>query len=415
MTRERVAVVGSGVAGLTAAWILRSHYHTTLFEADSRPGGHAHTQYVETPGGERAFDTAFMVFNEPNYPTLVRLFGELGVRTQPSEMSLSVRCDECGLDFLAGSGLRALPDRADGVDPEVWRRTREEVRRFNGEAAGVLASDDEHTSFGEFLSTKGFSAFFIAHIAIPIVASVWSCSSRTALDYPARYLFTFLRQHGLLRGGEGVRWRTVVGGSRHYVDRVVREVDDCRLGTPVRAVTRSPREAVILDADGVESRFDRLVIATHPDQALAILRPPSGAEQDVLGAIPYQQNEAVLHTDTTVLPCRPGAWNYRSLSCEPRSDGVVMTYYLNRLQRTAGPADYLVTLNATDRIRTESVLSKTDYSHPLYTETSVRARQALSALSNQYVAFAGAYHGWGFHEDGCLSGMRAAEALGASW
>ncbi|GAB2707132.1 NAD(P)/FAD-dependent oxidoreductase [Nocardia thraciensis] len=415
MGRERVAVVGSGVAGLTAAWLLRERYRVTVFEAASRPGGHAHTQYVDTASGPVALDTAFMVFNDVNYPCLVRLFGELGMRTQPSEMSLSVRCDGCGLSFLAGSGLRCLPEHADGVDPLLWSQIREEVPLFNTAAARLLASDDDHTTLGEFLEVSGLSPYFVAHIAIPVVASVWSCSSGSALQYPARYLLTFLKHHGLLRIGGGVRWRTVVGGSRRYVDRIAQEVDDFRLATPVRAISRTPVGVVIVDDRGEESRFDRAVIATHPDQALSILAPPTGPEQDILGAITYQPNDAVLHTDSTLLPRRAGAWNYWTPSCDPSSAGVVMTYHLNRLQRIAGAVDYLVTLNATERVGADSVLSRAAYEHPLYTRASVQARRDLSSLTDDRVAFAGAYHGWGFHEDGCLSGVRAAEAMGAGW
>jgi uncharacterized protein len=411
MVESRVSVVGSGVAGLTAAYVLSRRHHVTLYEVDTRPGGHANTHQV----GTLALDSGFMVFNEMNYLNLTRLFAELGVRSQPADMSFAVACDGCGLRYLAGSGLRGLPTSVTGATRELWSRTRVEVDRFNTEADTWLASGDDELGLGAFLTKSGFSEYFTAHVAAPLVAAVWSCGPGVALDYPARYLFRFLANHGLLRSTIATRWRTVVGGCQEYVRRVVERLPVVRTGTPVRAVVRTADGVEIHDDRGGGERFAAAVLAVHPDQALRLLGDATGAERAVLGAIPYAVNDTVLHTDSSLLPSAPGAWNYRTDSCDPSAAGAVMSYSLNRIQRVPGPVDYVVTLNATHRIRQDAMLARLAYAHPVYTVDSVAARQRLPALSGGRIAFAGAYHGWGFHEDGCRSGVLAAAALGVRW
>jgi predicted NAD/FAD-binding protein len=413
MTGRRIAVVGGGVSGITAGYVLSRTDHVTLFEADDRLGGHADTH----PTG---VDTGFIVYNERTYPLLTRLFAELGVATQPSQMSMSVRCAGCGLQY---AGQRGLPGLAAGLPRGRGRYVRmlAEVPRFHRAARRALGDHDGQV-LADFLRTGGFSRYFTAHFALPLVAAVWSCPTGTALRYPARYLFAFLANHGMLSVSGSPPWRTVTGGSRRYVERAAKRLDEIRLSTPVRAVRRYPAHAEVRDADGQAHRFDAVVIATHPDQALRLLDPPTDAERDVLGAFTYTQNAALLHTDATVLPRRPAvraSWNYELSTCEPDGAAPRISYHMNRLQNLAGREDYIVTLGGpvAPRVPVDPglVIDRMEYAHPAYTPASVAAQRRLPGLNTHVTAFAGAYHGWGFHEDGCRSGAAAAGALGGTW
>ena len=416
---RRLAVVGSGVAGLTAAYLLSRGDTVTLFEADDRLGGHADTHLVHSPsGGELAVDTGFIVHNERTYPLLIRLFTELGVRTQDSEMSMSVRCRGCGLQYAGQrgpGGLIAGLSRGRGR----YLRMLAEVRRFHSGARRLLAdggTDDQ--TVGHFLDAGGFSGYFIAHFAAPFVAAVWSCPPEVALSYPARYLFTFLDQHGLLSVTGSPPWRTVCGGSASYVRRIAERVADVRTGTAVRSVSRFPGGAEIRDQHDESHTFDGVVIATHPDQALRLLADPTPAEKEVLGAFRYTSNPTILHTDGSVLPGSRrvrASWNYELGSCSAVAGQVQVHYSMNRLQRLAAAEDYVVTLNPGSRVAQQHVLARMDYAHPVYTPESVAAQRRLPELSDGVTAYAGAYHGWGFHEDGCRSGVAAAAALGSRW
>ena len=414
MTGRRIAVIGGGISGLTAAYILSQDHHVTLFEADARLGGHADTHLVVPPAGPPVgVDTGFIVYNERTYPLLTRLFAELEVATQPSDMSMSVRCAGCGLQY---AGRRGLPGLAAGLRRGRGRYLRmlSEVPRFHRAARRLLATADEDRPLRDFLRTNGFSWYFTAHFAIPLVAAVWSCPPGTALRYPARYLFAFLANHGMLSVSGSPPWRTVTGGSRGYVERIAKRLPDIRLATPVRAVRRHTDGAEVRDAAGETQAFDAVVIATHPDQALRLLDPPTRAEREVLGAFTYTPNPALLHTDATLLPARPGvraSWNYELGGCEPARPRI--SYHLNRLQDLPAGQDYLVTLGGP--VDPRHVIDRMDYSHPAYTPASVAAQRRLPGLNTPVVAFAGAYHGWGFHEDGCRSGAASARALGGTW
>jgi len=407
MTGRRIAVVGGGVSGITAGYVLSRTDRVTLFEADDRLGGHADTH----PTG---VDTGFIVYNERTYPLLTRLFAELGVATQPSAMSMSVRCAGCGLQY---AGKRGLPGLAAGLPRGRGRYVRmlAEVPRFHRAARRALGDHDGQV-LADFLRTGGFSRYFTAHFALPLVAAVWSCPTGTALRYPARYLFAFLANHGMLSVSGSPPWRTVTGGSRRYVERAAKRLDEVRLSTPVRAVRRHPDHAEVHDADGQAHRFDAVVIATHPDQALRLLDPPTDAERDVLGAFTYTRNPALLHTDATVLPRRPAvraSWNYELSGCEPDRAAPRISYHMNRLQNLAGREDYIVTLGGP--VEESLVIDRMEYAHPAYTPASVAAQRRLPGLNTHVTAFAGAYHGWGFHEDGCRSGAAAARSLGGTW
>ena len=413
MTGRNIAVIGGGISGLTAGYVLSRTDRVTLFEADPRLGGHADTHLV----GPVPVDTGFIVYNERTYPLLTRLFAELGVATQPSEMSMSVRCAGCGLHYAGKRGLTGLTA---GLHRGGGRFVRmlAEVPRFHRAARHLLAAGGPgDLTFGEFLRGGGYSGYFQAHFALPLVGAVWSCPVGTALEYPAAYLFAFLANHGMLSLSGAPSWRTVTGGSRRYVEQAAGRLAEARLGAPVRAVVRHLDGAEVRDASGQVLDFDAVVIATHPDQALRLLDRPTRAERDVLGAFRYTSNPSLLHTDTRLLPGRPGvraSWNYELGHCRARTPQRV-SYHMNRLQHLPPGQDYIVTLNGADAVDPERVIGRMDYAHPAYTPASLAAQRRLPELNTPVTAFAGAYHGWGFHEDGCRSGAQAAQALGVAW
>jgi uncharacterized protein len=419
--RPSVAVIGAGVSGLTAAYLLSRTHDVTLFEAEERLGGHAHTHNVTGSDGRRhAVDSGFIVHNDVTYPWLRKLFGELGVQVRPAEMSMSVRCEGCGLEYAGGRGLRgvfAQPRRL--IDPRfllmLWQ-----VRRFHRRALAFLRKTDEQnlTTYGEFLEREGFSGYFIAHYAVPVVSCVWSAGREMALVYPARYLFRFLDHHGLLRAGGSPQWYSVAGGSRVYVERLAGLLKDVRAAHAVTDITRRQGGVQVRDVTGQVTRVDRAVIATHADQALGLLTDPSGAEVTTLKQFGYSSNVTVLHTDSSVLPEARNArasWNYRMTSCGRPGQPAVVSYWMNRLQGHRSPQDFLVTLNDRERLDPESIVATMEYQHPIYTPEAVRAQSRLSSLATGRTVYAGAYHGWGFHEDGCRSGMEAARHFGVTW
>ncbi|MFF2347339.1 NAD(P)/FAD-dependent oxidoreductase [Pseudarthrobacter sp. NPDC058119] len=429
--RRRIAVIGSGVAGLTAAYVLNRQDDVTLFEADSRLGGHAHTHDMpQADGSVIGVDTGFIVHNERTYPTLLRLFAELGVETQDSEMSMSIRCDGCGLEYAgARDGARGIIAKPSSLLRGRYLLMLLEVTRFYRKARELLrtappsAVSDEvdvpELTLGEFLAREKFSSYFIAHFMTPVVSAVWSCDPATALSYPARYLFTFLGHHGMLGIKGSPQWRTVTGGSARYVEKLAATLPDVRLNTPVTAIRRVSDGVELATASGLED-FDAVVIATHPAQALGFLADATPEEKEALGGMPYSVNHTVFHRDPAVLPAADNAkasWNYRLPACEARPDKVLVSYDLTRLQKLE-PVDgrpYLVSLGESELIRDSAVLERMVYEHPQYTPESLKAQQAIAALGDSRIAYAGAYLGWGFHEDGALSGVRAAEKLGRTW
>ncbi|MFF5829982.1 NAD(P)/FAD-dependent oxidoreductase [Streptomyces bacillaris] len=420
--RRRTAVVGSGVAGLTAANVLHKAHDVTLYEADDRVGGHAHTHELAASDGRvHRVDSGFIVHNRRTYPHLLRLFGELGVATQESEMSMSVRCEGCGLEYAGARGIAGLLAQPRSALRGPYLRMLAEVPRFHRAARALLELPEgpaTEMTLGEFTRRGRFSPYFHAHFLTPMVSAVWSCDPVTALRYPARYLFRFLAHHGMLTVGGSPVWRTVTGGSRAYVERVVKQLTAVHTATPVRAVTRHADGVELTTEDGTTTPYDSVVIATHPDKALRLLADPTDAERATLGAFTYSRNPTLLHTDTTLLPRSRGArasWNYLMPSCAADADHVTVSYDMNRLQRLDAPERFVVTLNGSDRVDPASVRARMVYEHPVYTPESVAAQARLPALSGPVTAYAGAYHGWGFHEDGCRSGAEAAAALGVTW
>ncbi len=419
MTRRRIAVVGSGVAGITAAYVLQHAADVTLFEAADRLGGHADTHEVLGADGRlRNIDTGFIVHNLRTYPMLRRLFGELGVATQESDMSMSISCAGCGLEYAGGRGFAGLlASRRSVTNPRYLRMLREVVR-FHDRAMALLASDDHRQTVREFIAAGRFSPYFTAHFMTPVIAAVWSTAPTRAGDYPARYLFEFLRNHGALSVTGSPVWYTVVGGSGRYVERAVKGLTAVRTSAPVRSITRCGSGVEIHADDDTAESFDGVVVATHPHQALRLLTTPTRRERQLLGAIDYTVNPTLLHTDTSVLPRAERAaasWNYAIPSCDAIPTAVQVSYNMNRLQRLDSTETYVVTLNGAAQVDPDKVIERIEYEHPVYTTKSVAARNQLPELNDGVVAFAGAYHGWGFHEDGCRAGVDAATSLGVRW
>ncbi len=411
---RHVAVIGGGVAGLTAAYVLQRSCDVTLFEADDRAGGHAHTHEV---GGLRV-DSGFIVHNPRTYPLLSRLFAELGVATQDCQMSMSVRCAGCGLEYAGGRGPLGLLGRPHSALRASYLRMLTELPRFYRAARQVLADSGDDVTLSRFLADGGYSRYFIDHFTTPLVATVWSCAPAEAGRYPARYLFAFLANHGMLAVRGSPQWRTVTGGSRAYVERVEKELTAVRTTTPVTSLRRTEAGVEIRDDADTTYCFGAAVVATHADQALRLLAAPTAAERRVLGAFTYSRNETMLHTDSSALPRSPSvraSWNYLQQSCNEAGGQVRVSYDMTRLQQLPGPTRYVVTLNGGESVAAGRVLARMVYEHPIFTPQALAAQRRLPELNDVRIAYAGAYHGWGFHEDGCRAGAAAARALGGTW
>lgn len=419
MSQRRVAVIGTGVAGLVAAHVLRRSCTVTVYEADDRPGGHAHTHDVRLRDGTGVgVDSGFIVHNDRTYPTLQRLFRELDIPTQKSDMSMSV-CGVPGWEYAGGKGVSGLLADPHTVANGRYRRMLRQVPAFHRAAVSFLegSEPDDLLTVGDWLTAHGFTADLREHFVRPIISAVWSCDPPAALEYPARSLFTFLRHHGMLSVKGSPTWRTVTGGSRTYVDRVLAPIADLRLGTAVVRLERTATGVRVHDSTGASLHVDAAVVATHPHQALAMQPDADVVTKELLSALEYSRNDAVLHTDQSLLPEHRRArasWNYR---VGHHGQGVLITYDLTRLQRLPSPQGQrvLVTLNGGEHVRPGRVLERMTYEHPLYTSAALKARRRLPGLSDSTLAYAGAYHGWGFHEDGALSGLRAAQRLGGRW
>lgn len=421
--KPSVAVVGGGVAGLTAAHLLATSHEVTLFEADDRLGGHAHTHTLAAPGGgETAVDSGFIVHNERTYPQLLRLFAELDVKTQPTEMSMSITCDSCGVSYAGGRGIGGVLAQPRRVADPRFMRMLIEVPRFHRRARALLASDQPTATWGEFLASGGYSDYFIGHFAIPLVSCVWSSDSVDARAYPAAHLCRFLDHHGMLSVKGSPVWRTVVGGSRVYVDGIRRRLHArgatvlCSAG--VTEVSRTPDGVRVRHGETVE-RYDRVVLAVHADQALRILSDADDQERGDLAAIAYSRNTTVLHSDQSILPTdrrARAAWNLRVDCAAQTGDAPVrVDYWMNRLMGIADGRDYVVSLNPDRAIASDARIAEMNYSHPIFTVEAVAAAARLRDSGGASLAYAGAHLGWGFHEDGCRSGVAAAQKFGAGW
>jgi uncharacterized protein len=408
----RIAIVGAGVSGLVCAHMLQRDHELVVFEAGERAGGHANTVRVETDTGVYAVDTGFVVFNDRNYPKFERLLGELGVATQPSQMSFGV---SDGRDFeYNGASLRGLfACHRHALSPSFYRMIAD-LFRFNRDAGLLLAGGNE-LSLREWLAERRYAHIFVERLIVPQASAVWSADPAQMWSFPARFLVEFFDNHGVLGFRDRPRWRTIAGGSRNYVEALTRSWRDrLRLSTPVTEVRRHPTHVTASSRGHEPERFDAVVIATHSDQALALLGDPSERERELLGAIPYQSNEAVLHTDRSLLPRRRRAWASWNYHLDAGAPGrCAVTYHMNRLQSLRADREFCVTLNRTAAIDPERIIQTIQYAHPVYTPAGVAAQAGHDEISGRNrTHYCGAYWGWGFHEDGVASAHRVVRELG---
>lgn len=408
----RIAIIGGGVAGLTAAQHLYRDHDITLYEAADYAGGHSHTVDVVVGGRHLAVDTGFIVYNERNYPCFTALLAQLGIATQPSDMSFSLSCAVTGLEYN-GSSLNTLFCQRSNLFRPSFHRMIRDILRLN-RCAGALVQAPEGVTLGEFLAAENFNGPVVDDYLLPMAGAIWSADPATILDFPACHFGRFFQNHGLFDLANRPQWRTVRGGSREYVRALTAPFRDrIRLGTPVEWVRRLPDQVMVKPRGEQPRGFDRLVVACHADQALRLLRDSSASERDILGAIPFQDNEAVLHTDQRLLPRHPRArasWNYNRFAS--RCGRVTVTYNLTALQRLPTAPPLLLTLNATDLIEPQRIMQRMVYAHPVYNRRSMAAqarRDEISGINRTY--YCGAYWGYGFHEDGVRSGLAVANAI----
>jgi predicted NAD/FAD-binding protein len=422
----RIAIVGAGVSGLVAAHLLHREHELVIYEAGSYAGGHTNTIRVDTAHETHLLDTGFIVMNDRNYPNFTRLLAQLGVATQDTNMSFSVKGED--EDFEYAGTPRGLFCQPSNLLSPRFQRMIADLLRFNRELRRLLARDETGVgvqdraphgeSLQDFLVRRRFSEVFIRRLIVPQVSAVWSADPRQISSFPVRFLAEFFANHGMLGFRDRPRWSTVVGGSARYVEALTRPLHErIRLDSPVHSITRAENHVEIVAAGQQAERYDQVVIAAHSDQALAMLHDASEREHEVLGAIPYQRNEAVLHTDSTLLPRRRlarAAWNFHLLR-DPKPLSTV-TYYMNHLQRLRADRDFCVTLNRSEAIDPAKIIRTIDYSHPVFTPAGVAAQSQHGALGGfaTRTHFCGAYWGWGFHEDGVLSALRACEPFGVS-
>ncbi|MBU6264159.1 MAG: FAD-dependent oxidoreductase [Actinomycetales bacterium] len=402
----KVAIVGSGVSGLTAAYLLRDLHKVTLFEADQRFGGHAHTHTVE---GQR-IDSGFIVHNERTYPNLLRIFKELNIKTQETEMTMSIDCDGCGLQYVGGRGAKGILAKPIKLLDPRFVKLLIDVPRFYKQARKLLQSDlDSKVTWGEFLEANNFNEYFRKHYAIPVVSCVWSSGDGDSLKYPARHLFEFLNHHGMLELGNSPIWKTVVGGSNTYVEAILNLISDKRN----EKVTSVKRFSDHVEVNG--ESFDFAIIATHANAALEIMTDASAEERAKLADFGYSSNQTILHKDSSMLPTPNKArasWNYK-MDCKDTQNKVVVSYWMNLLMRLKGSTDYVVTLNAD--VDADKRIATMKYEHPVFTVDALEAAKYIKSAGGPRLAFAGAHLGWGFHEDGARSGVEAARKFGATW
>jgi len=420
LTPQKVAVIGSGAAGLAAAWSLSKCHDVVLCESESRPGGHSHTVDVPTPSGSVPVDTGFIVFNRRNYPTLSAAFDHLRVPTRISEMSFSVSVEGGSLEYSGDglSGLFAQPTNA--ANPYFWRMIAEIVRFYRGAGRLAREQDLEEITLGDLLAREGYSAYFKYNHLFPMAAAIWSMPVGAIESFPAASFIRFFEQHGLfqLRGENRPVWRTVVGGSRAYVERLLADFDGAvKTSSPVDAVRRSD-DGIYVASQGVEERFDQVVVAAHADQSLSMLANPSAEERSILGAFKYEKNRVLLHMDPALMPRRRrvwSSWNYMS-DCSREPDGhLSVTYWMNRLQGLDPRLPLFASLNPLHDPVTSSVIGEYSYDHPSYDHAALSAQKRLGSIQGRdRIWYCGSYFGYGFHEDAFASGIEVSTALGAA-
>jgi predicted NAD/FAD-binding protein len=411
-SQMNIAIVGGGVAGIVAAQQLHPRHRITLYEAAGYLGGHTNTVTVERDHGVWHVDTGFVVLNDRNYPRFRGLLDAAGVTLQPTHMGFSVTAMDEDFEY-AGTPLGVFCQGANIARSAFWRMLAD-LLRFN-RALRVIASGDgdDQRSLAQFVTEQGYSSWFVERLIVPQVSAVWSAAPAQLWSFPVRFLATFLANHGMLGFTDRPRWQTVAGGSRRYVEALTRPfAERIRLATPVRSIARD-EQGVTVRTDGAQERFDEVVVACHADQALSLLADPSPLERELLAAFPYQRNEVTLHTDSRLLPRRRAArqaWNFH-LFREPR-EGTTVTYSMNRLQRLTAPDEFCVSLNMAEHVDPACVIRTLEYHHPVYTSAGEAAQSRWREISGvRRTRYCGAYWGWGFHEDGVSSALRAVEGL----
>lgn len=412
----KIAVVGSGISGLGAAWLLSREHEVTVFEANDYAGGHTHTHDIELGGSHYRVDTGFIVCNPDHYPHFFRMLGELGVQTQDTTMSFAVRNERSGLEYNATDLDRLFVQRRNLVSPRFWSMVRD-ILRFYREAPALLELPDAGPELGVYLEANGYGTAFRDDHLVPMASALWSSPSQQILKFPAKYLVAFMANHQMLVTRDRKPWRVVRGGSNSYVQAMLASAAfSVRTQTPVRSVTRDAG-GVDLHIDGGSERFDQVVFACHSDQALALLADAGEREHEILGAITFQDNDTVLHTDIRLLPKRRKAWAaWNALILDDDRNACTVTYDMNQLQGIRATENFCVTLNCSDRIDPARILKRLRYQHPLYTRASVAAQGRRHEISgHNRTWYAGAYWGWGFHEDGMRSAVDVARALGIRW
>jgi predicted NAD/FAD-binding protein len=407
--RLKIAVIGSGISGLSCAWLLNPHHDVVLYEAEDRLGGHSNT--VDT--GSTPVDTGFIVFNEANYPNLTAMLDHIGVPTKNAEMSFGVSLDEGALEYGSAHPLAILAQPANLLRPRFWSMLKDLVRFYREAPQALAGLKQQPCTLGELLDRGNYGRAFQDDHLLPQVGAIWSTSPAGARDYPAEALIRFFENHGLLKLIKRPQWRTVDGGSRTYVKRLSEGLD-IRRGKPVTEVRRDAHGVTVRDNVGDMQRFDHVVIATHADQALALLAEPTHDERSVLGAFRYSQNLAVLHTDKSLMPRRKAAWSaWNHIGRRDEPDGFCVTYWMNMLQGLPKGRDLFVTLNPCREPDPVTVIGRYDYAHPLFDAAALQAQRRLWSLQGEGgVWFCGAHFGAGFHEDGLQAGLAVAEQLG---
>ncbi|MFC1579506.1 NAD(P)/FAD-dependent oxidoreductase [Thermodesulfobacteriota bacterium] len=410
----KIAVIGSGISGMAAAYLLCEDHDVVVFEANDYIGGHTHTVDVEENGQACPVDTGFIVFNETTYPHFLKLMKRLGVPWQPSRMSFSVTCEKTGLEYSPSSLNGLFAQRTNLLRPGFYRMILE-IFRFRLQSRALLEDENYDTGIGSYLESKGYSKRFIQHFIIPMGAAIWSSDPEQFHQFPARYFVEFFRNHGFLNVFKQPQWLTITGGSRRYVSRLTKNyADRIRLNCPVQSVTRLRKHVQVTPRDGEAEIFDRVIMAAHSDQSLVMLADPSRQEVEILSAIPYQENLAILHRDVSLLPSRKtcwSSWNYR-IPREPMGR-IALTYDMNILQSLPMREEVCVTLNVPHKVDPGKIIRQMIYHHPLYAPDGMRARQRLNEINGvNKTFFCGAYWGYGFHEDGVNSALEVCKHFG---
>jgi predicted NAD/FAD-binding protein len=410
----RIAVIGTGIAGLTSAYLLSQEHDLVVYEANDYIGGHTHTVDVPVNDQTYAVDTGFIVFNENTYPNFIKLMGKLGIAWQPSNMSFSVQCQKTGLYFCPTSFNTMFAQRKNLLRPAFYRMLTDALR-FRREASELIESDNYRITLQEYLEKRNYSTFFIDNFIIPMGEAIWSADPVQFREFPARYLVEFFNNHGFLNIRNQPQWLVIKGGSRQYIEPLSRPFrDKIRLRTPVSSVRRFEEKVEVTTASGETASFDRVVVAVHSDQALGLLADPTDLERDILSVIPYQENLAVLHTDASLLPPKKIAWASWNYHIPKEEKGrVALTYDMNILQTLAAPMEICVTLNMPEQINPDKIIESLVYHHPVYDPKSLKARRSQNELNGQNrTYYCGAYWGYGFHEDGVNSALAVCKQFG---